>query len=397
MMQGDSAGQRPKTNIVLPFDAEDEEVQDVASSTESTGKPPSINPVFRRLNRAPLAKKSGSKLKLSFGTDDDVHPLGTSTYMKETMEEETFIPKRSALSKKVGELKKATDTKERKFGLKSYLSSIHRKLTHRNSLPTTPSESTGLTSRPAYTKDYLTQLRDSTPSTPRDISDYVSDESPASSTQPIARPAEILDEAVIRALKERRQDRARGEDYLSLDQEAAAKIRKPDSDDEETYRAYVDEPVRLQKNMTAAQKKYKQDQIQEALYQSDSDMQSSVDDEDDWETQQIAKAQPNLEKKRKRDMFSMPDEIPPIPTFDSVMTRMRARLESEKAKRAQLAELLKQLQKEIEEIKEREETTQENLVKAGREYEELKEDFKATGVNRGLDEVGHFGSTVNMS
>src|SRR5579859_1527515 len=133
------------------------------------------------------------------------------------MEEETFIPRRSALSKKVSESKNESkiEAKGRKFGLQVYppcLSYLGTVIQCSHSMPTPSTEQ--ISSRPSYTKDYLTQLRDSTPSTPKDISRYLSEDDsfPESldshSHDPAARPAEILDEAVIRALKERRRDRA---------------------------------------------------------------------------------------------------------------------------------------------------------------------------------------------
>ncbi len=260
-----------------------------------------------------------------------------------------------------------------------------------DALPTTPSET--ISSRPTYTKEYLTRLRDSTPSTPRDLSRYLSDDSleSANSAPPAnnARPAEILDEAVIRALKERRRERARGEDYLSLDNED--KPRRRDSDDEEMYRTFVDEPVRLQKNMEAAQTKHKKQQIQEALYHSDSEAMSDID-ENEWENQQIAKAQPTLVKSIKRDSHAMPTEIPPVTTYTAAMSRLRGQLESMNARRVELLTVMGQLDKESEEIREREEAVQESLTKAGKEYDMLREEFKGSGANRGLDEVGDFGS-----
>lgn len=297
------------------------------------------------------------------------------------------MPKRSALSKKVAE------SKGRKFGLQVYVFDLLRHSDYSDALPTTPSES--IPSRPAYTKEYLTQLRDSTPSTPRDLSRYLSDDSleSAQSAPPTnaARPAEILDEAVVRALKERRRERARGEDYQSLENDD--KPRRRDSDDEETYRAFVDEPVRLQKNMEAAQQKYKKEQIREALYYSDSEAMSDID-ENEWENQQIAKAQPTLVKSMKRDPHAMPTEIPPVTSYTAAMSRLRGQLESMKARRAELVKIVHQLDKESEEIREREEAVQESLTKAGKEYDMLREEFKGSGANRGLDEVGDFGSRL---
>ena len=208
-MHGFSAGRRPKPKIVkTSIEDEDGDVEDVTSGTESMEIEPPVIPAIKRLNRTTLPKKSsGSKLKLSFGGDDDeVCLLVSPVNIQDAEDDETFVPKRSALSKKV------TESKGRKFGLQVYISTFLQTNVSA-ALPTTPSET--LSSRPAYTKEYLTQLRDSTPSTPGDLSRYLSDDSLESTNSvPIttARPAEILDEAVIRALKERRRERARGED-----------------------------------------------------------------------------------------------------------------------------------------------------------------------------------------
>jgi Nineteen complex-related protein 2 len=197
---------------------------------------------------------------------------------------------------------------------------------------------------------------------------------------------------VIRALKERRRERARGEDYMSLDDngEELKPKRRDSDDDEELYREFVDEPVRLQKNMEAAQQKHKKEQIKEALHYSDSEAMSDVD-ENEWEIQQIAKVQPGLTKLPKRDPNAMPSEIPPVTPFATSFARLKGKLEEMKARRSQLLEQIEQLDKESEEIGASEERVQEKLTEAGREYEKLRD---TSGANRGLDEVGEFG--VNL-
>lgn len=263
-----------------------------------------------------------------------------------------------------------------------------------DALPTTATSET-LSSRPAYTKEYLTQLRDSTPSTPKDIGRYLSDDSlESANSAPVttARPAEILDEALVRALKERRRERARGEDYLSLSNENDdTKLRRRRDSDEDDYETFVDDPVRLQKNMELAQKNHKKQQIQEALYYSDSEAMSEIS-ENEWENQQIAKTQPTLVKSVKRDPYAMPTEIPPVTTYTVALERLKGQLEGMKLRRLELLGIVGQLDKESEDIREREEAVQESLTKAGKEYDLLREEFKATGANRGLDEVGEFGS-----
>src|SRR5438045_6552618 len=98
------------------------------------------------------------------------------------MEEETFVPKRSALSKKVSESKNESkiEAKGRKFGLQAYppslppsLPGLRTVIDCSHSMPTPVTEQ--ISSRPSYTKDYITQLRDSTPSIPKHIYRYHSE------------------------------------------------------------------------------------------------------------------------------------------------------------------------------------------------------------------------------
>ena len=273
---------------------------------------------------------------------------------------------------------------------------LKHKLINSAAMPTTSASTEILQNRPVYTKEYLAQLRDSTPSTPRDLSRYLSEDenSTDSANQPTIRPAEILDEAVVRALKERRHERARGEDYISLTNDTKNLTRRTarDSDDEETYASFVDDPVRLQRNMEAAEKKYKTEQIREALYHSDSEEMSDID-ANEWENQQIAKASGHgvVKVGRKTDLFRMPAEIPPVPSYVSAVARLKGQLEAMKVKRNELVEMAKELDAESHGLEARQAGVQESLTKAGREYEGLRVEFKATGANRGLDEVGEFG------
>jgi Nineteen complex-related protein 2 len=258
-------------------------------------------------------------------------------------------------------------------------------LTSRDAIVGLPTEPAAIASRPSYTKEYLNQLRDSTPSTSQDIDQSTSQSS-------VGGVPEIPDQAVIRAFKERRRERAREEDYVSVSaNETSSRKRDSDDDDEETYRSFVHEPVRLQKNMEAAEQKYKQEQIQEALYHSDDSEAMSEVDDNEWENLQIARAQPRLAKSARRDAHGMPREIPPVPTYSTSLANLRGQLQAMQSHRAELVSTVEQLEKETTEIKEREEAVQEALTKAGKEYETLQEEFRATGANRGLDEICEVG------
>ena len=154
--------------------------------------------------------------------------------------------------------------------------------------------------------------------------------------------------------------------------------------------------MRLQKNMDAAQKRYKAEQIKEALYQSDSEEMSDVD-ANEWENQQIAKASGPTAVKvgRKRDLYGMPAEIPPVPSVGAALGRLRGMLDELRRKRDEGVRLADELDVENEGLSARQDAVQESLTKAGRDYEALRDEFKATGANRGLDEMGEI--TVPLS
>jgi len=66
-------------------------------------------------------------------------------------------------------------------------------------------------------------------------------------------------------------------------------------------------------------------------------------------------------------------------------------------RRAELEDMVKQLDHESQDLQDRAEDVQEKLTKAGEEYDILREEFKATGKNRGLDEVGDFGTSMKSA
>ena len=84
-MQSLSAARRPKPKIVRPTNDENDdenefaekEVQNATQGNESMEVEAPVVPAIKRLNRPALEKKrSGSKLKLSFGGDEVLLSLG---------------------------------------------------------------------------------------------------------------------------------------------------------------------------------------------------------------------------------------------------------------------------------------------------------------------------------
>jgi hypothetical protein len=121
-MQGFSSGRRHKAKIVrTAIDDEDNEEQNTASATDSMEVDPPSVPSIKRLSKP--VKASGSKLKLSFGADDVRYFTGILLTRKDAEEEQSFVQKRSTLSKKVAESKGV-----RKFGLQTYDDSLYAEL-----------------------------------------------------------------------------------------------------------------------------------------------------------------------------------------------------------------------------------------------------------------------------
>ena len=258
--------------------------------------------------------------------------------------------------------------------------------------------------RPNYSKDYLSELRNSTPTTPQTLSAETSDNevsigeivSIPETTSQVARPADLGGAAVIptdaeiREKKERRARLAKEQEYISLDdgndgnqisllpRKAAPATRnvRDDEDFAEGFDEYVEDGrVALGKKAEAAQRKKARAEMKGMI-----DAAEESSDEDDSEAERNraydeAQTRAGMDGLARRDADSSraraPTIITPIPRLPAVIERLRGLLREKEAKKTMLSKQMEALQKEKAEIAIREVEIQNLITETGTKYEQL--------------------------
>lgn len=284
--------------------------------------------------------------------------------------------------------------------------------------------------RPTYSKDYLTELRNSTPSTPRDLSSYTSEDDETSkaldiaskfgTTNEDANKTAIPSEAEIREKKERRARLAKEDDFISLDdgderhmqlstrkEPKETRLVRDDEDIAEGFDEYVEDSgrVALGKKAKEAQTKKERDAMRDMIADAE-----NTSDEDDseaernlaYETTQTRNAMDGLGLSNGRDhpQTRAPTVITPIPRLSSVLERLRSKISDLEYKRATLSKQMADLQKEKAEVAVREVQIQRLLIETGEKYAQLSADARADGADaeaattqaqaeRGLESMGN--------
>lgn len=285
--------------------------------------------------------------------------------------------------------------------------------------------------RPTYSKDYLNELRNSTPSTPKDLSAHTSEDDQSSKAVDIlskfgandeeASSSAIPTEAEIREKKERRARLAKEQDFISLDEDQGAsslqlstrkehketRLVRDDEDLAEGFDDYVEDPGRvgLGKKAKAAQQRRER----EAMRNMITDAQNISEEEDSeaerilaYEASQTRNAMDGLGPRgEENDRQSLaPTIITPIPRLSSVLERLRSNISNLEHTRANLSKQMADLQREKAEIAVREVEIQRLLTEAGDRYKQLREESKADGAGtaaassqvkaeRGLESMGN--------
>lgn len=285
--------------------------------------------------------------------------------------------------------------------------------------------------RPTYSKDYLNELRNSTPSTPKDLSAHTSEDDQSSKAVDIlskfgandeeASSSAIPTEAEIREKKERRARLAKEQDFISLDEDQGAsslqlstrkehketRLVRDDEDLAEGFDDYVEDPgrVALGKKAKAAQQRRER----EAMRNMITDAQNISEEEDSeaerilaYEASQTRNAMDGLGPRgEENDRQSLaPTIITPIPRLSSVLERLRSNISNLEHTRANLSKQMADLQREKAEIAVREVEIQRLLTEAGDRYKQLREESKADGAGtaaassqvkaeRGLESMGN--------
>lgn len=269
--------------------------------------------------------------------------------------------------------------------------------------------------RPSYSKDYLTELRNSTPSTPRDLSSHTSEDDESSKAVDViskfgtitedANKSAIPTEAEIREKKERRARLAKEQDFVSLDDNNGdsrymqlstrkgskeTRLVRDDEDLAEGFDDYVEDSgrVALGKKARAAQQKKQREEIRDTIADAE-----NTSDEDDseaernlaYESAQARNAMDGLGLGIQQDetQTRAPTIITPIPRLSSVLIRIRSNISNLEYTRAKLSRQMADLQQEKAGIAVREIEIQRLLKEAGQKYEQLHADSKVD--SRGVD------------
>ncbi|KAL1879505.1 hypothetical protein Plec18167_003962 [Paecilomyces lecythidis] len=339
---------------------------------EENGTAQDVEPVVKR----PTKSKQKSKLRLSFGP-------GETSMAEDEDQSEVVTPKRPGLGRRALE-KSALQRSWSPSG-----SSDH--------LPIRVGQDQG---RPVYNQDYLKELRDSTPSTPKQQSSVQSDEETNKGVDvaakfgeviEISRPTSIPSEAEIREKKARRARLAKEQDFISLDdgdeeeedylsldpkrEKEETRLVPDDEDFAEGFDEYVEDGrISLGKKAEREQQRRKRAEMRDLIEEAE-----DTSDEDDSDAERKAayeaaqtRAAMGLDHVDHPERPKTPPKITSLPRLADSLTRLRTSLATMEVSKSQLINRMEELRKEKADIATREVEIQALIKEAGENYERLR-------------------------
>jgi hypothetical protein len=374
-----------------------------SSNGEQTTNKPSIS------RSSSLKKRKPAASRLSFGPGEII-----SGDAAEALEDEAFTPKKSTLGRRVIE---------------------HNAVRKSLSLPMRVGDDDEV--RPTYNKDYLNELKSSTPSTNELQSRHamVDDDGGLDASEldgamivdldPRAAeisPAHIPSEAEIREKKERRSRLAHEQDYISLDsspsdfrqlsllpqkKKTESRLVREDEDLMENFDEFVDDGrISLGKKQEREARRRQRKEMADMIHKAEG---SSDDESDDSEAERRAAYEaaqtragmdglhkPNDEK--DLDTVQIPAKITPLPVLPDCLDRLQDTLRSMELELSKKRRKIEEARQEKLEIAAREVEVQELLKQAGAKYAALKADTNGAvadpnGIpmiaDRGLESFGN--------
>lgn len=361
--------------------------------------------VVKRPGLSSNAKKP-SKLRLSFGPS-------------EGPEDDSEDVKGAGAKAGNGLLKSATER-----------STLKRSLNPPVGLGGLPLRAGGSEDRPTYSKDYLSELRNSTPSTPATVSAETSDNEGSSaelvpqlgSSQQVGqlvdneRALHIPTDAEIREKKERRARLAKEQDFISPDDaedeneisllprkaKPESRLTRDDEDFAEGFDDFVEDGgIALGRKAQAEQRLKTRAEINEMIQNAE---ESSDDDDSEaernraYDAAQTRAGMDGLARHQEDGRSRVPTIITPIPRLPTVIEKFRGLLREKEAKKALLVRQMEALQREKAEIGVREVEIQNLITETGNKYEQLRleagleKDTQITNaepqMGRGLEDIG---------
>lgn len=336
-----------------------------------------------RPNSKPKKKKASSS-RLSFGPGEVI-----SGEDAEALEEdESFLPIKA------------------KFGRRMEDSDAPRKSSPFQRLPLRPNDEES--DRPIYSKDYLNELRNSTPVAPKSVESItpsfedeqmldmselaratVVDEDGELGT-PVTGSAVIPSEAEIREKKERRSRLAREKDFISLDdtdnggqlslfgkKKPETRLVREDEDLAEGFDEFVEDGrvalgKKQEREAKRRQRKEMEDLIQQAEGASDDGSDSEAERRAAYEDAQTRAGMDGLKKSTGDSSAQVPSKITPIPILSDCLERLQSTLSTMEKELARRRQKMAELEQEKSNIALREKEVQDLLKDAGARYAALK-------------------------
>lgn len=272
--------------------------------------------------------------------------------------------------------------------------------------------------RPTYSKDYLNELKSSTPSTPKNIgslsgtadddNDEGLDEAELEGAMVVDMPGDlglpvaIPTESEIREKKERRARLAKEQDFISLDdpgddrreisliprkKKAESRLVREDEDLGEGFDEFVDDGrISLGKKQEREAKRQQRKQMAEMIHDAEG---SSSDESDDsekerqyaYEAAQTRAGMDGLSKPDTAAVAQVPTKITPIPNLSECLQRLQTTLTGMEMELSRRNQRLEELQKEKAEVLARETKVQHLLKEAGDRYTAMRADIGLPAVD----------------
>jgi hypothetical protein len=375
-----------KSSLRQSINFDDEEENQVPPNADGNNKPTIGRP------NSTIKKKKPASSRLSFGPGEII-----SGDAAEALEdEEIFTSKKAALPRRNIE------------------SSSFRKSISYQGLPTRDEEE----ERPSYSKDYLNELKSSTPTTPKNLNANVEEDSGLDELDGAmvvddenfaGGPAAIPSEADIREKKERRARLAHEQDFISLNDEGdgsqlsllrqrkkpESRLVREDEDLGEGFDEFVDDGrISLGKKQEREAKRRRRkemaDMIHHAEGSSDEESDSEAETRAAYEAAQTRAGMDGLHKPGddvEASSVQVPSRIIPLPGLAECLEHLQTTMSTMEQEMQHRHENLANLEREKNEILAREVEVQELLKQAGARYSALKNDSIGAATTRnGLPE-----------
>jgi hypothetical protein len=272
--------------------------------------------------------------------------------------------------------------------------------------------------RPKYSKDYLSELKSSTPTTPKDLQSLlpkVEDEEGLDASElegamivdidekfGTSIPPLIPSEAEIREKKERRARLAKEQDFISFNdtqgddrrqlshisllprkKAAESRLVREDEDLGEGFDEFVEDGrISLGKKQEREARKRQRKEMADMIHQAEGTEDEESDDSEAerraaYEAAQTRAGMDGLHKptdKRESSSVQMPSKITPLPVLSECLERLQNTLNSMEQDLARRKKKIEDLRQEKGDIAAREVEVQDLLKQAGDRYAALKAD-----------------------